>query len=261
MDIANIFKDIHGALDIDSLIPLKNCIGSVNEEYPSKEEFNEIISDLGVDESHVFFDPNSFLNRIIYWNECNYFPLHGFTMESIKLMDVKKRIHKRNNHFEELKKENDYDSIFMFMDKKLIIPMYKKLFDIIPMEQRYEIFVALHVRSEYGFEIFTSDFLKKVFALRIISPEYQKRMKELREKISNPKKFRIYHGHNKKHDPKDEYSWTLKKNTAFFFANRFNKAFDYEGKITQKYIGIEDVIDFFPDRGEDEIILLTDHLK
>jgi hypothetical protein len=88
MSFANIFKDIHGALNIESLIPLKTLCGT-DDEYPTKSEFKKIISYLDIDENCIFFDPNSFLNKIIYWNEFNFYPLHGFSIEAMKALDTK----------------------------------------------------------------------------------------------------------------------------------------------------------------------------
>lgn len=67
----------------------------------------------------------------------------------------------------------------------------------------------------------------------------------------------IYHGHNFENDPKDEYSWTLNEKTAEFFANRFNS----HGKVSEKKIKFEKVIDFFDSRNEAEIIVMTKNLK
>lgn len=259
MNIANIFRDCHGAIDKSSLIPFPNLslIGKV-EGLPTKKQIKEIIDYLDIDIKDLYYDPKSILNPIIYLSGFIYMPLYGFDIEGLKMLQVAERLKDMQNIFKEFEEKKDYDSIFQFMDKKILIPKYIELFDKIPNDQRYEIFVALHIRSEYGFEMFSNSFLKKIiFDYQKYSPEYKKRMKELKKKIGKKKEFTIYHGHNENYDPKDDYSWTLKKETAMFFANRF----DGNGIVSEKRITFEQVIDFFDQRNEAEIILLTDNLK
>jgi hypothetical protein len=263
MSLADIFRDCHGALDKSALIPFAQVAGKKPKGYnklPSKKEFNAFVKLVGISPEEIFFDPGSFINPIVYLSGYIYQPIHHFSPEANLMFKTAERIQGQKRHFHELEKEKDYISIFEYMDKKLLIPTYVEIFDKIPDNQKYEIFVALHVRSEYGFEMFDHDFLKKIFSFQKFSKERPKRMRELK-KLAGIKylsidpyfnRFTVYHGHNKNHDPKDEYSWTLNEHTASFFANRFNT----KGMITKKIINFDQVIDFFNQRDEAEVILL-----
>lgn len=253
MSLGELFQDIHGALDRSKLIPLRNLIGG--DGLPTTEQFYSVVELLDIDADDIYYNPSSFLDRFVYLSKFIYFPLYDFSIEGLKMINPADKLKKMHKAFEELEKQKDYISIFEFMEKKLLIPTYIQIFDQIPNDQKYEIFVSLHIRSEFGFDMFTNEFLKKIFSFRKFSKEYPKRMRKLKAKVTGD--FIVYHGNNKNYNPKDEYSWTLKLETAKFFANRF----DNKGKISKKKISIENVIDFFDQRGEDEIIILTDNLK
>jgi len=63
----------------------------------------------------------------------------------------------------------------------------------------------------------------------------------------------IYRGENVDSAKGDDaFSWTLDKKTAKFFADRFSKG---SGRIIEKTIKVEEVIDYLDDRGESEVIL------
>lgn len=255
MNIGKIFFDLHGAIDKSSLIPISKMIGK--ENFPTEKQFKEVLQYLDVDIKNIYYDTKSMLNPIIYLSGFMFYPLHSLNLEEVKMLQIGERLKQLQNRFREFEEKKDYESIFMFMDKKIIIPKYVEVFDKIPSEQRYEIFVDLHVRSEYGFEMFSELFLKEVFEHQEYSSEYKNRLNELKNKIGKKKEFTIYHGHNEDYDPKDEYSWTLKRETALFFANRFKG----NGVVSEKRITFEQVFDFYDQRGEEEVILLIDNLK
>lgn len=261
-DLSMIFKELHGALDLKSLVPLKKL------ELVPKEQWEELVDYLGVDESDLYQNPSAVLNPFCYVKDAVYTDLYSLNAKHLKLMYDKAQwvtmenekpksfIQVMNERMGGLISRNEWEGVFSLMDKKLLIPRFIEYFDRVPVSQRYEIFVQLYVRSEYGFEKFSDEFLKKVFAERFLSTEWEERMSILKRKVKkqyteDDHTFIVYHGHNSEHNPKDEYSWTLKKNVAKFFANRFGT----EGTISEKRISLKDVVDFFVSRGEDEIIL------
>lgn len=254
-NISALFKDLHGAIDKSTLVPLYEIAGK-DKDLPSKKQFNAVVKFLNIPPDELYYDTRSVFNRIIYLSKYIYIPLHVFTVDGLRTLNVVNVIKNQKQRFQELEEQENYEDIFMYMDKKLLIPTYKEVFEKIPSNQRYEIFVDLHVRSEYGFEMFDAGFLRRIFSFKKFSPHYKKRLEKLKAKVGTYNKFTVYHGHNKKHDPKDEYSWTLKIETAEFFANRFSN----QGTISKKSIMFRDVIDFYDHRGEDEIILLTKEL-
>jgi hypothetical protein len=252
--LADLFKSIHGAIDFSTLKPLMSVAGTA--KLPSEKAILKACKYLDIKPDTLFYDPNGMLDPIIYLNGPIFVGLMGFPDEKhLKIARIKERLAQLEERFKEFTEKKDYITMFYAIDKKLIIPMYIKMFDEIPKNQSYDIFADLWVRSEYGFEQFTTEFLKRVFELRFSSPEWKTRMKQFDKAAKkNPDgTITVYHGNNPEHDPKDEMSWTLQKKTAKFFANRFNA----NGKIYQKNIERDHVLDFFPSRGEAEVLLMN----
>jgi len=252
-NIEDIFKDLHGAFDKSKLIKLKDIVGK-NTSVPTLARFKEAVKALNVDSNYIFYDPESYLNSYIYLEGPVFISLYNLDPVLLGQMRVGEMISKQKKMFDESIAKKDYDRVFTFMDKKLIIPNYIEMYPQIPDDQKYEIFVDLHVRSEFGFEMFSHEFLKDVFSKRFNSLDWKERMEKLNKdaKIGQDGTILVYHGHNPTVDPKDEYSWTLKLETAKFFAKRFGA----NGKISKMRIKPEIVIDYFPQRGEAEIILM-----
>ena len=63
--------------------------------------------------------------------------------------------------------------------------------------------------------------------------------------------FFIYHGINHIYNPNDDYSWTLDKKVAEFFAYRFKG----KGEVVTKLIHYNDAIDYLTSRNEKEILI------
>jgi hypothetical protein len=141
------------------------------------------------------------------------------------------------------------------MDKKVLIPSFVQMYKDIPDKDKYEIFKDLYVRSEYGFQSFPVEIIKDCFSKRKLSPEWKKRSAEFKKKAKlNPDgTITLYRGENVDSAKSDDaFSWTLDKKTAKFFADRFSKG---SGRIVEKTVSPEEVIDYLDDRGESEVIL------
>jgi len=156
---------------------------------------------------------------------------------------------------------NKWDRVFAICDKKVLIPTYKELFDRIPDNQKYSIFVTLYVRSETGFELFGDDFIKKVYSYKTLDPEYAERMAEFdrdsKKSMTPDGKIKVLHGQNGNYDVMDEMSWTLSRKTALFFANRFNA----KGRVVSRLITRDEVQDYYNIRNEFEVIIFPDRFK
>lgn len=80
-----------------------------------------------------------------------------------------------------------------------------------------------------------------------------------------PEEFTIYRGMTKIEQQSNNFglSWTLKKDTAEFFANNYGRNFStehMEKTVHQLTVKKKDVIAFFDDRDEDEIIYIQEEL-
>ena len=257
-DIANIFQSAHGAINKDNLIPLGDLIGK-KKGIPSKVEINYLLKDLDIKLEHLFYNAGDFLNPIIYWNGPMY---HGFmggdmSKEALDMMQVRKRFDYKRDVFRKHLSENDYESLFSRVDKKILIPTFIDMYSQIPEDQKYNIFTDLYQRSEYGFGMFPKEIIQNVFSLRKKSSGWKKRMREFNSEIKDKKNddgsITVHRGANDKSSKEENaYSWTLSPETADFFANRFNKG---QGKTITKNIDPSIVLDYLSDRGESEVII------
>lgn len=111
-------------------------------------------------------------------------------------------------------------------------------------EQQWEAIKEVYIDSEKP--SVNVDFWKFVFSLDSLKTFYNKTKKEL------PSHFKIYRGMSKEeHDSSTKgISWTLSKEKADFFANRFKK----DGVVEERDVDVEDIVCFLPDRNEQEVI-------
>ena len=252
--MADFFKSAHAAIDPEELISLEDLIGQ--HRFPSQEEFDEAVDYLEINSEHLYYNPKDIISPIMYWDGPIYEPFHGgLNMEALKMMRTKERLERKIEDTKKWLNSKDYDSLFSRMDKKILIPSFIKMYDEIPDKDKYEIFKDLYVRSEYGFQSFPLEVITDCFAKRKLSPEWKKRLKSFNSvaKKNSDGTITLYRGENVDSAKSDDaFSWTLNKKTAKFFADRFSKG---SGRITEKNIDPKEVIDYFDDRGESEVIL------
>jgi len=248
-NIHDIFRFSHGALDKSKLIPIKKVLGK--KGFPTKQIFNEIIDFSNLEPNYIYYDPNNSLYPYIYWKDFIYIEFFGnLSLELVKMSMVKERLKYQQDKFEKLLSKNDYKRIFQLADKRIVIPMYIETYNNIPDDQKYEVFIELYMRSEFGFEMFDSNFLDKVFATRFKSPEWKKRMDKL-HKIIKPDENGYIMAYRGEGVAEDILSWTLDKKIAKFFANRF----DNNGRVIYDKVKVDYIMDYLTDRNESELLI------
>jgi hypothetical protein len=255
MNIAELFGDLHGTINPETLEPLSNN--------PHIDIF-EITDYLGIDEKYLWENPKGIIHRYFYWDELYLTPINVFDIEGLVAMYGTKEepkfkvsygnmLKKAAEEFHELKAEKNFVHLFDIIDKKVLFYLYNKLYKEIPDEQKWDAYKEGHVRAENGFDMIDKDILNDLLTVQVYkSPDRPKRLQQLKDRLKDDKSFLIYHGHNEEFDPKDEMCWTLNYHTAKFFAHRFENE---GGTISQKTIVFDDVLDYFDDRKEAEIIL------
>ena len=247
--IHDLFKDSHSALDLSKLIPIKKVINK--KGHPTQQDINDIIDFVNLDPNFIYYDPNNSLYPYIYWKDFIYLEFFGtLSLEAAKMMMLDKRLNYQQNKFDEFLSKKDYDTAFQLADKRIVIPLYIKLFNDIPDNQKYEVFIYLYMRSEFGFEQFSSDFLDKVFATRFLSPDWKKRMNKL-HKIIKPDENGYIMAYRGEGVAEDVLSWTLDKKIAKFFANRFGN----NGRVIYDKVKVDNIMDYLTDRSESELLV------
>ena len=252
--IENIFRSAHAAIDRKNLKPLKDFIGK--PKFPTQKELDDAVELLHIDPSYLFYNPGDFLNPIIYWKGPVYYGFFGgLNLEALKMMRTAEYFEQLTKYSEEMIKMKKFIPLFHRMEKKILIPAFVEMYDMIPDDQKYDIFIDLYVRSEFGFEMFPEELLKDVFSKREFSKEWKKRMEDLKKiKTDSQGLITAYRGEGA---AEDVMSWTLDKKIAEFFANRFG----HRGKILKQKIDPDKVVDYLTSRGESELLMLPERLQ
>ena len=213
-----LFKSIHGAVVLNELIKTTK--------------------------NNIYINPNNLLEKEIYFDGYNYLNTSNFLiMTPDKITEC---INYYSDKVTEYLSIKDYLSLFDHLDKKVLIPIYIRDFEQIPDKIKYDCFIKVYQRSECGFEQFTPEFINTVFSFAIYSYDRIERLNKLKKN-----EYLIYHGINYTYNPHDDYSWTLSKKVAKWFAYRFGG----KGEVISKIIKINDIIDYLTSRDEEEILI------
>lgn len=249
--MADIFQSAHAATTKTDLVPLKKLIGK--PKFPKQKEVDDAVEFLGIDPDYLFFDPHNFLNPIVYWKGPMYYGFFGgLNLEALKMTHADKYFEQKTKFIEDRLKKKDYEGLFGRVDKKILIPTFVDMYDEIPDSQKYNVFTDLYVRSEFGFGMFPKEILKDVFTKRSLSPDWKERMQSFKKeaKLNPDGTLTVYRGEGSK-STKGGMSWTLKRKTAKFFADRFGSG----GKVLTRKIDPKQVLDYLQDRGESEVLV------
>ena len=175
----------------------------------------------------------------------------------LEFMEAEKRILSQREFCNDYLLNDDFNGFIEFLDKRIKLEAYKVFYEFIPLSERYSIFRNIYARMEYGFRD-DKDFLKTCFKDRFESEEWIEAISNLKNEVGDKKLITIFRGEGSKSTHyEDAYSWSLKKKTATFFADRFND----RGKIYKAQISITDVVDYINQRSEYEVLVEADKLK
>ncbi len=251
--IAEIFRDLHGTLDFKEVINLS--------EIDAKES-SMLSKILNVNEKQLFFNKKGVIHNTFYYDGLFFAELMpANTIQQIQFNHnnhITESIQRGIESFKEMADKKQFETLFNCVDKKVLIKTYIELYRIIPDEQKWEAFVNLYIRCETAFDTIPQTLIDDLINnMAKLSKKRDKRLLELRKKthtilpLNANDKFKVYHGQNADYNPNDEMSWTLDYKTAKFFANRFGA----EGKVVDKKITADEVIDYFNQRQEQEVLL------
>ena len=163
-----------------------------------------------------------------------------------EIMDIKNLIKKRTSYINECVKNKDFEPILFLLEKSYRLQAYKNIFNLIPDNKKYDIFINVYISAEYGFDDISEDFLDEIL-------EYT----PTKEFIELNNEIIIYRGEGEKSTNKENaLSWTTDLKIAKFFATRFKD----NGKIYKAKVKKKDIIDYIQDRGESEILVKYEYV-
>lgn len=263
--MGNFLANIKGQLTLNDIIPFSQLQDEEFKEQvkskgiynliPSDEEVKEVCEFLECFPDDLYITPNM-IYPICYFHNYNYIDLNSIDIRTLEFMDIKKRIEYGNKVVSDCINQKNFEKLFVFLDEKISFFAYEKLFEQIPDESKYSIFINIYSIAEYGFSLLQRDFIEKVVQYR---PESVK--EELIEHLSIYKDeegyIEIFRGEGSKSTPHTQaLSWTINKSVAIFFATRYNSSSAiYKGKVH-----FDNIIDYLVNRNEDEIIVFPENI-
>lgn len=261
MNIQDIFKQANIQISKEDFVPIREHLH--DEEFhsfmPSEDSFLKGIEFLEEDFQYFYLTKKGF-SRYCYFNEGCFVEFEDFSIDFLKTMHVKERIQQSKKIINQLLDKKDYHTLFaVYFDSKIRFFMFKQLFDSIPDEDKYDIFMDIYISNDYGFKELGIDFVEKVLSYQI--PEKRnKSMNEMKDLLNlKSEQVTIFRGEASDSTSYDEaYSWTTNLQTALFFATRFHTG---KGRVVSTTIDVKDIIDFSNSRNEFEVLVHPENIK
>ncbi|MSU01380.1 hypothetical protein [Tissierella pigra] len=227
---------------------------------PSKEEIKEMIDYLDVDSSNLYYFHSDITSLFYYIDEEEfiYIKIPPTSLEAMNFINAKKivgRIIKKQAKYMD---NGDYNGVFNLIETKYkieaflqLLNLYKHNMVLIKPEELFEIFSDVYTLSEFGFNEFNKEDFLLLFSMNT-NNDYKSNI----EKDGNGY-VTIYRGEGEQSSPLDEaYSWTLDKDKAEWFANRYDT--EEVCRVYQAKVHIDNIKAYFEDRGEEEVIVFPE---
>ena len=212
------------------------------------EEQEKILNKYGIDKNNII-ETDNIINPFIYKDMNGFLLINLFAINEtyFNICNIKELIDKRKEYINKCIDEKDFNTIFCLIEKPYRMQVFIENFYIIPNKYKYNIFLEIYISSEYGFkELIESGFIDIILKYK---PE--------KEYNGLPEELIIYRGEGKLSTEKEKaLSWTLKKEVAKFFANRFNS----NGKIYKGKVKKENIIDYLKERGEEKNLVKYENI-
>lgn len=252
-----IFQEAHGEADFSGMLRL------VDHPELQPDGFLALTERMDADPSYFYHDPNAVIYQFLYYKD---FFFHQFHFLSLSMEDS---VLSTDTHggFSEVarfkaqrewlteKLENDVELFLQLSEKKVRFNLYIQLFDRIPDKAKFDAFLDIYTQSEYGFDRLDPEFVRKVFSYREQSEEHI----PFRESFPDAKEYiTLYRGATDQSTPLDKtYSWTLNKEVAKYFANRWGS----RGTIYQTRVKVDNIIAYLDGRNEEEVLVSPEHVR
>jgi hypothetical protein len=254
--VHTVFQESSAEVDFNEMLRL------VDHPELQPDGFEELAKRMDADPSCFYLDPNAILYRYLYYKDLFFYQ---FTFLSLKIENELCSTETRNDLLSEVKRfkaqrewlmgklEKDVETFLYLSDKRVRFRLYAELFDRIPDDTKFNVFMEVYTRGEYGFDRLDPDFIRKVFSYRELSEEHR-----FRDSFPDVKEYvTVYRGATEKSTPLNRtYSWTLKKDVAKYFANRWGS----RGTVYKARVRADNIIAYYDGRNEEEVLVLPEHI-
>ena len=125
-----------------------------------------------------------------------------------------------------------------------------------PSPELYDLFMDYYSSTDYGFQNLNEADIRKV-----LSGKSEEQKKKTAERLRNfPDTITVYRGEGSESTPYTQsFSWTVSYKAACFFACRLPS--DEDSTIISAEVSKDDIIEFFSERNEAEVVVLPSALK
>ena len=258
MSISEIVKQSHAQFEVEDFYPAS----LITNETAKQVYENQVQRNLVLYEEVIKFAMSCNINPDdIYFSSkgiCTYyyfkFPaivdIFAISSEYAKQMKVEEHITQVTRVLQEKLDERLYDDFFIYVDSRIQMMAFIKLFKQLPDNKKYDFFISVYIHGEYNFQL-----LRPYMDMVMESQDaaYRENMLSKLDKVTEDEDFiTIYRGQGTDSTPYSEaMSWTLSLKTALFFAKRYNM----DGVVYQAKVRKKDVIDYINSRHEEEILV------
>jgi hypothetical protein len=141
--------------------------------------------------------------------------------------------------------EGEYSAVLIVMRKYDRLSVFKKIFEHLPQEHIYPLFLEVYRGSEYGFNRITKKIIDKIIQVK------PKDIPGSLKKFTDPQNYiTIYRGEYTKSTPVEKaLSWSLNYDIAVSFAKRF--PFGGNGYVYTARVSIDNVIAYIHEEAEE----------
>lgn len=216
------------------------------------QEVKDYLEQRGLSIDNVY-EANTGLYTFWYIDDCVFISLFTLGLEELEILQLDKRVKIQKETLNRYWKEGEYESFFALVETQFSFDLFLQLYQDIPQDQRYEVFIDLYTRNDYGFQE-----LDQTIVREILEPKKGTTPISLLESDAQGY-ITLYRGNQSKSaDPKTAYSWTVDFEVAKFFATRFNSV---PSSIYTAKVHHSNIVDLLTRRNESEVIVLPEDLK
>lgn len=200
------------------------------------------------DIADFFYSPRDLVEPYLYYNGLAFV---GFSPDEPELAE---NIDQHERACREAFQSHNFTTLFdNIVDKRIALTAYQHLFDLIPDEDKYNLFLRVYCRSESGFGSLPEEIVRKAVLFRktpLFIPG-----------ADHNGFVDIYRGMTSKSTPLHRaFSWTLNLRTAICFAIRFRLGRE-TGEVYRITVHQDKIVAYITDRREDEVIVLPSNIK
>lgn len=223
---------------------------------PDKDGLQRIADYIERDRCNLYITTKG-MCPLVYWDGAVFMEIHTYDDLYITEFKTKERIDQQYKTIDYAINEDNsnLNSLMYLCNGNARYLVFKYIYAHIPDDKKYEFFKHLYTSSEYGFKMFTDEFIEDVMSHKPAN-DIKKLAQEIR--MIDEGYVTVYRGMCSESTPAEHsWSWTTDLQTAIFFATRF----DVGGKIATGKACLEDIIDFINDRNEFEVFINPKDVK